>query len=65
MVVVSIELYLSRGETIFCFSILGIEDEKESVFQIPGELSRENLISSHVKVHVIFTCENITFAMAT
>ena len=32
MVVVSIELYLSQGETIFCFSILGIEDEKESAF---------------------------------
>ena len=29
--------------------------------EIPGELSRENMISSHVK----FTCENITVAMAT
>ena len=34
--------------------------------EIPGELSRENLISSHVKITiVIFTCENITVAMAT
>ena len=29
--------------------------------EIPGEFSRENLISSHV----IFTCEKITVAMAT
>ena len=29
--------------------------------EIPGELSRENMISSHVKI----TCENITVAMAT
>ena len=33
--------------------------------EIPGELSRENLISSLVKINVIFTCENITVAMAT
>ena len=35
--------------------------------EIPGELSRENLISSHVKItcYLEFTCENITFAMAT
>ena len=33
--------------------------------EIPGELSRENLVSSHVKKHVIFTCENITVAIAT
>ena len=31
--------------------------------EIPAELSCENMISSHV--HVIFTCENITVAMAT
>ena len=30
--------------------------------EIPGELSRKNMISSH---HVIFTSENITIAMAT
>ena len=34
--------------------------------EIPGELSRENMISSHVKKKdVIFTCEKITVAMAT
>ena len=34
--------------------------------EIPSELSREYLISSHVKIHdVIFTCENITIAMAS
>ena len=34
--------------------------------EIPSELSCENLISSHVKVHdVIFTCENIIIAMAS
>jgi len=32
--------------------------------EIPGELSRENLISSHVKITCYLTCENITFAMA-
>ena len=31
--------------------------------EVPDELSRKNVISSHVK-HVIFTCENITVAMA-
>ena len=29
--------------------------------EIQGELSRENMISSHVN----FTCENVTVAMAT
>ena len=35
--------------------------------EIPGELSRENSIYSHVKItcYEIFTCENITVAMAT
>ena len=35
--------------------------------EIPGELSRENMISSHVKItcYEIFTRENITVAMAT
>ena len=33
--------------------------------EIPSEFSGENLISSHVKITCIFTCENITVAMAT
>ena len=35
-------------------------------YEIPGELSRENMISSPVKKkHAIFTCEKITVAMST
>ena len=33
--------------------------------EIPGELSREDMISSHVKKNAIFTCEKITVAMST
>ena len=40
-------------------------NEQQKVYintnEIPGELSREKMISSHVK----FTCEKITVAMAT
>ena len=32
--------------------------------EIPGELTRKKMISSHVKKNVIFTCEKITVAMA-
>ena len=32
--------------------------------EIPSELSRENLISSHVKI-TCYLCENITVGMAT
>ena len=33
--------------------------------EISGELSFEDLISSHVKIACYFTYDNITFAMAT
>ena len=64
-IIVSSVVQVQTRNRIFTYGKLHRSSYCINTNEIPGELSRENLISSHVKVHVIFTCENITFAMAT
>ena len=56
------ELFISRqGRRVKYHEAIKTYFHYINTNEIPGELSRENMISSHV----IFRCEKITVAMAT